>query len=83
MKIESAKPFLMTEVKDPTLLWHFHYGHLNFGGLKTLHQKNMVTGLPQIVVPPSSQVCEECVVGNNIVLHFLKESHGEQKMFLS
>ncbi|XP_016694503.1 uncharacterized protein [Gossypium hirsutum] len=29
-------------------------------GLKTLKQKNMVTGLPQIT--PPSQICEECVV---------------------
>jgi hypothetical protein len=36
------------------------YRHLNFGGLKALQQKNMVTGLPQITAP--SQVCEECVV---------------------
>lgn len=35
-------------------------GHMNFGGLKTLHQKNMVMGLPKIAAP--SQVCEECVV---------------------
>jgi len=47
-------------LKDGAWLWHFRYGHLNFGGLKTLHQKNMVMGLPQITAP--SQVCEECVV---------------------
>ncbi|GMJ08877.1 hypothetical protein HRI_004556900 [Hibiscus trionum] len=47
-------------MKDEGWLWHFRYGHLNFGGLKTLQQKNMVTGLPQILI--SSQVCEECVI---------------------
>ncbi|XXG80207.1 hypothetical protein AAC387_Pa09g1133 [Persea americana] len=51
----------MAKVNDPTRLWHFRYGHLNFNGLKTLSQKNMVTGLPQII--PHSNVCEECVVG--------------------
>ncbi|XP_074580864.1 uncharacterized protein LOC141837341 [Curcuma longa] len=45
---------------DEAWLWHFRYGHLNFSGLKTLKQKNMVIGLPQITNP--SQVCEECVV---------------------
>lgn len=49
-----------TKSKDVGWLWHFRYGHLNFGGLKTLQQKNMVAGLPQITTP--SEVCEECVV---------------------
>ena len=61
LKIESVQSCLMAEVKDPSWLWHFRYGHLSFGGLKTLQQKNMVTGLPQISI--LSQVCEECVVG--------------------
>ncbi|XP_028063324.1 uncharacterized protein LOC114266596 [Camellia sinensis] len=38
-------------VKDLAWLWHFHYEHLNFSGLKLLHQKNMVTGFPQIDHP--------------------------------
>lgn len=33
-------------LKDEAWLWHFRYGHLNFGGLKTLQKKNMVMGLP-------------------------------------
>ncbi|GKV03282.1 hypothetical protein SLEP1_g15614 [Rubroshorea leprosula] len=41
-------------------LWHSCYGHLSFGGLKQLHQKNMVTGMPVFESP--SNVCEECVV---------------------
>ncbi|KAA0057220.1 Retrovirus-related Pol polyprotein from transposon TNT 1-94 [Cucumis melo var. makuwa] len=50
---------LSAKLKDVSWLWHFRYGHLNFGGLRTLQQKNMVIGLPQIVVP--AEVCEECV----------------------
>ncbi|CAL0318234.1 unnamed protein product [Lupinus luteus] len=42
LKIQSAQTCLVSEVKDPSWLWHFRYGHLNFNGLKTLHQKNMV-----------------------------------------
>jgi len=41
-------------------LWHFRYGYLNFGGLRTLHQKNMVRGLPQITAP--AEIYENCVV---------------------
>ncbi|CAL2246234.1 unnamed protein product [Prunus armeniaca] len=39
--------------------WHYRYGHLNLNGLRTLHQKKMVTGLPEIT--PPSKVCEECI----------------------
>lgn len=47
-------------IKEEAWLWHFRYGHLSFGGLQTLQQKNMVTGLPHITAP--SKVCEDCVV---------------------
>ena len=29
----------LTKMKDVAWLWHFLYGHLNFGGLRTLQQK--------------------------------------------
>ena len=28
-----------TEVQDESWLWHFRFGHLNFGGMKLLHTK--------------------------------------------
>ncbi|RVW92788.1 Retrovirus-related Pol polyprotein from transposon TNT 1-94 [Vitis vinifera] len=59
-----------TKLMDEGWLWHFRYGHLNFGGLKTLQQKNMVTGLPPIQTP--SQICEECVVGKQHRYQFPK-----------
>ena len=37
LKIQDMQFCLMVEMKDPSWLWHFHYGHLHFGGLKTLH----------------------------------------------
>ena len=40
-----------TEVQDESWLWHFRFGHLNFGGMKLLHTKNMVKGLPLIDRP--------------------------------
>ncbi|XP_050240757.1 uncharacterized protein LOC126689560 [Quercus robur] len=51
---------LSTRLGEKEWLWHFRYGHLSFNELKTLQQKNMVTGLPQITAP--SKVCEKCVV---------------------
>ncbi|BBN68370.1 ADP glucose pyrophosphorylase large subunit 1, partial [Prunus dulcis] len=49
------------KVKETAWLWHYRYGHLNFKGLKTLQQLNMVRGLPNIDRP--TQICEECVLG--------------------
>ncbi|KAJ8628560.1 hypothetical protein MRB53_021883 [Persea americana] len=50
-----------TVTEDQTHLWHCRYGHLNFQGLRTLHQKQMVKGLPQLKTP--SKVCKDCLVG--------------------
>ncbi|RVW60251.1 Retrovirus-related Pol polyprotein from transposon TNT 1-94 [Vitis vinifera] len=58
------------KLMDEGWLWHFRYGHLNFGGLKTLQQKNMVTRLLLIQTP--SQICEECVVGKQHRYQFPK-----------
>ncbi|CAL8169006.1 unnamed protein product [Prunus armeniaca] len=52
---------LSTRVQDPTWLWHLRYGHLSFKGLKILHEKNMVEGLPKINCP--TKMCEDCIVG--------------------
>ncbi|RDX67871.1 hypothetical protein CR513_53202, partial [Mucuna pruriens] len=51
--------YLSTRLKNDAWLWHFRYGHLNFGGLKTLQQKEMVVGLPNFPIP--MEVCEEYV----------------------
>ncbi|KAH0707987.1 hypothetical protein KY289_013063 [Solanum tuberosum] len=77
LRIDSIQSCLMAEVKDSSLLWHFRYGHLSFGGLETLQQKNMVTGLPQITAP--SKICEECVVGKQHRSQFPKEKSWRAK----
>ncbi|KAK2970503.1 hypothetical protein RJ640_013575 [Escallonia rubra] len=51
---------LAAKLENTAWLWHFRYGHLSFGGLKTLQKKDMVEGLPEFVSP--SDVCEDCVV---------------------
>ena len=48
---DDVQKCLSTKVQDSTWLWHLHYGHLSFKGLKTLHEKNMVEGLPKINCP--------------------------------
>ncbi|KAL5724118.1 hypothetical protein ACHQM5_007419 [Ranunculus cassubicifolius] len=57
----ASQSCLSAKVQNSSWLWHYRYGHLHFGALRTLHTKNMVIGLPEILLP--SQVCEECVVG--------------------
>ena len=51
----------LTPTPDLNHLWHCHYGHLSFGGLKTLQQKQMVHGLPQLQY--SNLLCEDCSIG--------------------
>ncbi|KAL4366630.1 hypothetical protein GQ457_05G026360 [Hibiscus cannabinus] len=51
LAIDCIQPFLMTKVKDNSWLWHFRYGHFNFGGLHTLKNKEMINGLPHITTP--------------------------------
>ena len=58
-----------TEVQVESWLWHFSCGHLNFGGLKLLHTKNMVKGLPLIDRP--ERVCEGCIFGKHHRENFL------------
>jgi hypothetical protein len=43
---DNTQSCFSARLKEQEWLWHFSYGHLSFGGLKTLQQKNMVTGLP-------------------------------------
>ena len=50
-----------SEVQYGSQLWNFIFGHLNFGGLKLLHMKNMVKGFPFINKP--DRVCEEFIFG--------------------
>jgi hypothetical protein len=45
---------------DESWLWHLRYGHLHFGGLDLLQNKQMVKGLPCIQQPKSS--CESCIL---------------------
>ena len=35
-----------TVTENDMELWHYQMGHLNYKGLRTLHQRNMMKGLP-------------------------------------
>jgi hypothetical protein len=55
------KATFQSEIHDDSWLWNFRFGHLNFGGLKLLHTKDMVKGLPLIEKP--ERICEGCIFG--------------------
>lgn len=61
-----------TITEDLVQLWHCRYGHLSFTGLKTLQQKAMVNGLPQLKTP--SRLCKDCLVGKQHRDSFPKRS---------
>ncbi|CAL2270573.1 unnamed protein product [Prunus armeniaca] len=52
---------LKASVTHSTETWHKRFGHLHFGGLKQLRDKEMVHGLPQL--EDYSGVCEGCQFG--------------------
>lgn len=58
---DSAPACLAVTAEDQTELWHRRFGHLNFGGLRTLSSKNMVKGLPSLQA--TSKICTVCMVG--------------------
>jgi len=47
--------------KTKTHLWHRRFAHLNFKGLYTLANKQMVIGLPSL--KPPKEICTTCLVG--------------------
>lgn len=63
--ITVTTPFTKRDAEG--LLWHCRFKHLNFDGLKMLHEKKMVHGLPNI---KASVVCEACLIGKQPKLPF-------------
>lgn len=58
--MQSENCLLLSSVNQ-SQLWHERYGHLNYRGLKLLHDKRMVVGLPQF--QDTSKVCVDCFEG--------------------
>ena len=65
------------EVHDDSWLWNFIFGHLNFGGLKLLHTKDMVKGFPLIEKP--ERICEGCIFGKKHRESFLVGNSYREK----
>ncbi|KAL6310748.1 hypothetical protein AAG906_019097 [Vitis piasezkii] len=73
-KVKSVKSSACfnTITEDMVQLWHCRYGHLSFKGLKTLQEKKMVNGLPQLKSP--SRLCKACLVGKQQRFSFPRKS---------
>ncbi|GLU00272.1 hypothetical protein SLE2022_176510 [Rubroshorea leprosula] len=71
---------LSARLKDTAWLWHCRFGHLYFGGLKALQQKNMVNGLAHFDSP--SKICEICVVSKQHRDSFSKDRSWRAKQVL-
>jgi hypothetical protein len=56
--------------------WHCRLGHLHFDGLKKMHDKGMVAGLPKINGPV---VCEACIQGKQTKNPFVGSSWRAQE----
>ncbi|KAL4290879.1 hypothetical protein GQ457_14G021340 [Hibiscus cannabinus] len=63
---------LKASVENEAWCWHMRFGHLNFGALKMLGEKNMVNGIPTISHP--NQFCEACLLGEHARSSFPKEA---------
>lgn len=64
----SLKKCFYGSIDNESWRWHLRYGHLNFNGLKLLHEANMVQGLPAI--EQQNHVCEVCTLGKQHRLPF-------------
>nr|KYP39766.1 Retrovirus-related Pol polyprotein from transposon TNT 1-94 [Cajanus cajan] len=68
---------LKLDVKDEAMMWHFRFGHLNFGGLAELSRKELVHGLRGVKF--DKKFCEACVLGKHTRTSFLNSSEYKVK----
>ncbi|GAA0154298.1 hypothetical protein LIER_12323 [Lithospermum erythrorhizon] len=67
---------LQATSNELSMLWHQRYGHLNFKGLKTLHDKKMVIGLPEL--KGEAIVCTDCLNGKQTRNPIPKQSNWRE-----
>lgn len=68
------------ESEDPTWSWHARLGHVSFGVMKTMVDKEMVTGMPKTI--QDKQVCGVCQVGKQARSPFPNQSQFRAKKLL-
>ena len=72
--------FLSATIEETVQLWHYRYRHLSYKGLKTLQEKNMVSGLPELKSP--SKLCDDCMVGKQHRASFPKKRNWRATQIL-
>ena len=63
---------LLTDLNDPTWLWHARYGHLHMDAIRKLSTKNMVSGIPKISY--NTNLCNSCLIGKQTALPYPDKS---------
>ncbi|GAA0141050.1 hypothetical protein LIER_02285 [Lithospermum erythrorhizon] len=71
---------LQVTIDDQAILWHQRYGHLHFKGLKTLRDKEMVTGLPSFKT--HEIICADCLNGKQTRQAIPKKSNWRASKIL-
>src|SRR6202041_1505282 len=61
LPVESAN--LSSTLPLDLSLWHRRFGHTNYGYVKQLHSKDMVTGMKLLNMSKPDPICEPCLAG--------------------
>ena len=60
MEVEGTKCLQLEKVSDSTL-WHARLGHVGLDAMKAMMNKEMVTGMPKIII--ERETCVSCLMG--------------------
>jgi hypothetical protein len=70
-KPEGGQVFVSSDMSQTWEVWHRHFGHIGYGGLKCLHQNKMVDGLT-IDIKSSMPDCVACMEAKQYIELFDK-----------
>lgn len=60
MEVESSKCLQFTKIGD-TAIWHARFGHVSINTMKSMMDKEIITGMPNI--SNERELCASCLVG--------------------
>ena len=71
MEVESTKCLQLEKVSD-SALWHSRLGHVGIDAMKTMMNKEMVTGMPSLSI--EKETCVSCLMGKQTRASFPKST---------